>query len=148
MDSYFSKQKDIIKKYEELANSDSPTQEEALDLKQEINKQYHIMNHILRAQLNMAGKFLCAGIGGSIGLILYLNYSSAYVKVSIIKQAIRFCAYTLTGASLGYLHARQFLSRKDEGQKNYEKVVEFRENYDPVIKKCDLTLEEKLRRRV
>ncbi len=148
MESYFAKQKDIIKKYQELANSESPTQEEALDLKQEINKQYHIMNHVLRAQLNMAGKYFCAAIGGSIGFIIYLNYTSAYTKISLFKRAFRLFACTFTGASLGYLHARQFLSRKVEGKKNYDNVVEFREQYDPIIKQCDLKLQEKLRKRV
>jgi hypothetical protein len=148
MESYYSKQKDIIKKYQELAESDSPTQEEVLDLKQEINKQYHIMDHILRAQLNMAGKYLCAGIGGTIGLLLYLNYSSVYSKVSFFKQVFKFCTYTFTGATIGYLHARQFLSKKIEGQKNYDNVKDFHEKYDPIIKQCDLKIQEKLSRKI
>lgn len=148
MEAVYSKQLVLINKYKSISESDEPNRNEALDVKQEINRQYHILNHILRAQFNYAGKFLVASIFGMGGLMYGLSHIPIANAPSLRKTIPLVLGCTFASSVVGYMYARKFLSRKDDASINYKRLNNFRKEYDPQIKEYDTIIETKLTQRM
>jgi len=144
MDIIIDRHKLIVSKYKELSEKDFISQTEVLDLRQEINRQNHLMDHNLRAHNNWAGRLVGLTVFGAIGFAFFLKQCQLHRKSSIKIHLKNFGIYVLGFSSFGYLYARRFHSNPADAIKNTDFVKEYREISDPEVKKIDFLLKEKL----
>lgn len=142
MDLVYDKQKDLVKKLQEVAEQDSPSREEVLDLKQEINRGYHILNHFIRSQLNLAGRYSSACVGAGLGLMVYLYRD---YKLPLQRRIPIAGCYMVTFFYGGYLFGRWRFSAPKDAAKNMSQLASFRSEHDPKIDQYLQRIEEKLK---
>lgn len=145
MENIYSKQVDLINRYTELSDFECPRTEIAVDLRQEINRNYHIINHILRAQFNYVGRFTFAGVFGVLGGIVYCCRANPFSKGRLIRESVIFFTYLVTSVSVGYLFGKRFFSKRKDAKSNYNRLQEFRKKYDAIINEAETKIELKLK---
>ena len=147
MDLVYNKQNDLIQRYKEVAESENPSIEDASYYRREINRQYHILNHMLRAQFNNAGRAVTTVIGTGIGLMFFAAHRPIYVKNCWKIQLRNFVGFVGGGSVLGYAWGRRFHSKRLDATKNNIALREYRAIHDPIIKEYEEILESKLARK-
>ena len=140
MDNVYDKQLSIIKKYEELSLQADINRKEALDLKQELNRQYHILNHHLRAQYNTSGRIAGFIAFSIIGSFLILLKTPAFGG-SKIKNLVNLSCVTLGFGLLGYGYSTRFHSSYQNSKIFNRRLTKFREENDHRIIESDKRIE-------
>ena len=145
MDAIYDKQKDLIQKYISLSEEDQPCRKTAVDLRQEINRNYHIFNHQLRSQFNWVGRYLGAGVLGCAG-ILYGQYSIKLYQRSSINLLLKsYLLFPSAGAMIGYLYVRKMHSNYNDGANNKIRLNNFIEENNSKIRDAEKKIEDKLK---
>jgi hypothetical protein len=147
MDAIYEKQRDLIKKYKELSQEEAPDREKAVDYRQEINKNYHLINHTLRAQFNWVGRYLGLTLGLTGGLCLAMYKTILFSNEGIKIRMIRFIGFPLVGGLIGYGYVRKYHSNKNDATDNKNRLRTFNEEYLSMIHDCDRVINEKVRGR-
>ena len=142
MDATYDKYKNLIDKYEKLAEEENPSKSDALYLRQEMRRCDHIINHHQRAQFNLFGRMMGVSGFGAIGLFmtLYRITSSTDLK-SKVFLLVTFP--TITGI-LGYMYVRRMHSSPSDAKKNRNKINEFMKSNFSKINDSERIIEEKL----
>lgn len=145
MEAIYDKQVDIINKYIALSLEDNPDRLAAVDLKQEMNRNYHLFNHQLRAQFNWVGRYLAFGAFSTAGFLIGQYSLNAFGKNNWKLLLKAYCIYPLVGGLIGYGYARRFHSNYKDAVNNKHRLEEFKEKYSPEVTLAEKRLNEKLK---
>lgn len=143
MDAVLDKRDTIVSKYSELANSDNPTREEVVDLRQEINRCDHLIRHHLRAQFNYAGRLLGMGAFAAAGLVFTLKSTPLSQKLTIKRTLVNF-GIIAAFAGVGYFYGSTFHSKGREASQAREKAELRVEKVHHILADAEKQIQEKL----
>ncbi len=124
MDEQVHKKNSILNELQRKKNEGSLTQAETVDLKQEMEKCNHIMNHIIRGYVNPAGKWAATAVFGGVGFCYWLSSFSNKSRIFTIKNSLMFVPYVL----IPIVFSIQFAKRRLGDRKEAKRFSQQRDN--------------------
>ena len=95
MEDQISKKNAIYKQLLRLKNEGNLRQEDSVDLRQELERCNHIMNHIIRGFVNPAGKWVAIAVFGGLGFSYWLSSFHKKSKILTGKNILMFFPYVI-----------------------------------------------------
>lgn len=135
MDDLLKKKEEILNQLKKTFESGSVRQSDIVELNQDLQRANHNIKHIIRGNLNPAGLYLSAGVGG---LLAYFFVSSKFPRNSgrILPLVVGFVPI-LFGAYVFYRLGAYRFSSQGDASKNiamYEKSLIIDQEFKDIIK--------------